>query len=160
MIDLQGQKAAVNGAKTEKSVAEIIESLGGFVCQNKFALDFGHYYETLLIKNKPYINMFGTKGKGDFFLSSIFLDKELRIEVRSQNVKGSASEKIPTLFYNCKSMDTQNVIIVLEGSGHAKHAVDWLLEKAAEEKEKNIKVMNLNEFSSYIHNAFITGVVN
>lgn len=160
MVDLQGQKAAVNGANTEKRVAEIIESLGGYVCQHRLSSDIGYYYDTLLIKNKPYTNMFGVKGKGDFFLTSIFLDKDIRIEVRSQNVQGSASEKIPTLFYNCKSMDTQNVIIVLEGSGHSNHTVKWLREKTIEEKEKNIKVMNLVEFENYMHNIFYTGVVH
>ena len=155
MVDLQGQAAANNGIKSEANVASIISNVGGQVLSYRNAHMFDYVNEhTLLVKNKPYINMFGTKGKRDFYLTSVFLKNPISIEVRSQKVKGSASEKIPALFGNCKCMDTRDVIIVIEGDGHNPGTLRWLKNECSKEKDFNIKLMTIKVFESFIKKSF------
>jgi hypothetical protein len=99
----------------------------------------------VLLKNVPYINMFGGNGRGEFVLSADGI-YDTRIECRAQYVSGSVDEKFPYLLENAKAFEERNVILVVEGDGYKKGAKSWLKASAAAVKYKNILVLSLPEF--------------
>jgi len=156
-VDPQGSKANSNGKRLEDMVeAEL----------NKYGISSLSYSDWLngvvrvpkgvkgmLFKNVPYTNVYGANSRGEFLL---FLQglADTRIECRSQTVAGSVDEKLPYFLENCKAFDEKNVIVVLEGNGYKAKAKEWFIENAHAVKFKNINVMSLKEFKSWIRGVF------
>ena len=151
-IDPQGSKANKNGKRLEDLVeTELCKYDIDVLSYNEWVNDVTKVSENVkgvLIKNAPYINVYGSKSRGEFLL---FLDGFLdtRIECRSQTVTGSVDEKLPYLLENCKAFDEKNVIVVLEGSGYRKRAKEWFIENAHAVRFKNINVMSFKEFKDW-----------
>ncbi len=152
-VSEQGRSAANNGISMEKQVENIIESNGGITAYWKHRQTVNYLFDsTIIFKNVPYTGIYGTNNIGDHMLVSDKLDNPVRIEVRSQLVRGSVDEKLPYLLGNCVAFDEKDVIIVLEGNGCRPGARQWLIDSAKAEKYKNIQVMTLDEFSTWVEN--------
>lgn len=79
-----------------------------------------------------------------------------------QQSSGSVDEKFPYLYLNCiEVMPEDDIIIVVDGGGAKKGAIDWLRRTAEEKKYitdknslKNISVMSLSEFLVWANKTF------
>lgn len=150
--DPQGSKANKNGKRLEDLVeAELCKYNIDVLAYNEWANDVTKISDDakgVLITNAPYINVYGSRSRGEFLLFlNGFLDT--RIECRSQVVGGSVDEKLPYLLENCKAFDEKNVIVVLEGNGYRTKAKEWFIENAHAVRFKNINVMSLKEFKDW-----------
>jgi hypothetical protein len=154
-IDLQGQNANKSGRGLEDQVEELISKKGIKVVQYRDVkgIDFGKLIKSepkgCLVKNLPYVNMYGKNARGEFTLFTPNIG-DWRIECRKQLVSGSVEDKLPKLFNDCLCMEENNVIIVLEGNGFSDEARDWLKKKASSVKYKNVRVMSLFEFTGWL----------
>ena len=149
-VDPQGSQAAHNGIRYEQQVESIIEANGGIVAawKDREAIDFD-INPVVVFKNVPFTTMYGAKGRGDHLLLCEKIGTPVRIEVRSQNVKGTADEKLPYLMGNCEAFPEDIVIVVLEGNGFKTAARTWFYNKAASVMHKTILVMDVKEFAAW-----------
>jgi len=117
----------------------------------------------LLIKNAPYITLYGSKGKTEFLLKSKKYDLQVRIECKWQQSAGSVDEKLPHLYLSAvNAMPEDNVIILIDGDGFRAGAIRWLRHAvenrlyipAELKKKKNIRAMNIAEFMTWANNTF------
>lgn len=101
-------------------------------------------------------------GKTEFLLVSAKYNLRTRIECKWQQSSGSVDEKFPYVYLNClEAMPEDHVIIVVDGGGAKREAVNWL-KRAAEEKrytgeensKKVIQVFNLAEFLAWANRVF------
>lgn len=127
--------------------------------QEKADQEFG---TELLLRNVPYVSIYGHNGNSEFLLLSARYGIHARIECKWQQVAGSVDEKFPYLYLNClEAVPEDHVIIIVDGGGAKKEAVNWL-KRAAEEKrytgeensKKVIQVFNLAEFLAWANRVF------
>lgn len=150
-VDVQGQNANKNGKWLETQVEQTLAKYGiKSIMYNDLDTEEGHNFVTnakrgFLAKNVPYTNIFGSKAYGEFVLY-LFGFGARRIECRSQHVSGSVQDKLPKLLEDCKCMQEQQVIIVLEGAGFSHNARAWLKNAASAIQYKDIQVQTLEEF--------------
>lgn len=120
------------------------------------------YGTELLLKNVPFVTIYGHNGKTEFLLVSAKYNLRTRIECKWQQSSGSVDEKFPYVYLNClEAMPEDHVIIVVDGGGAKREAVNWL-KRAAEEKrytgeensKKVIQVFNLAEFLAWANRVF------
>lgn len=152
-VDPQGQKANINGRSLEAEVEATLAQYG--VLSVKYSqwgarenIPVSDYKNGLLLKNVPYINYKGTIGRGEFVLAR-HKYSDVRIEVRSQNVRGTAAEKLPALFENALCFKEETVILVVDGKGFDKADLKWLKDKCKSVKNKTIYMMSLVEFKEW-----------
>jgi len=153
MIDKQGQNAYLNGKWLENQVEKTINHLG--VCSAKYKdiedsfvpsrREFG-----MLVKNAPYINMFGKNARGEFLLH-LNEERSKRIECRYQEKAGTVEDKLPKLLGDCLCMEEDEVLIVIEGAGMSSKAKTWLRNEANAVTHKTIKVLSLGEFEEWAY---------
>lgn len=153
-MSIQGKIANLNGRGLEKRVEELIKSYNVTSLMymewlnDKFVVDT----EYVLLKNVPYITIYGGSGRSEFLLlkNGHSLIDGIRIECRSQQVNGSVDEKLPYLFESALAFRQHNVIIILEGDGFKDGAREWLKARCAAIKYKNIRVLTFEEFKQWL----------
>lgn len=157
----QGSKANKCGNQLEKTVSNSLSAKNFTVVPylkwKKKPLLYGN---ELLICNYPYISIYGTHCRTEFYLSSIKYNKKIRIECKWQQVSGSVDEKYPYLYLNCIKVPEKDIIILLDGGGYKPEAKKWL-ENTIKNKEfqdinnpKNIQLMDITKFYKWVNNTF------
>lgn len=107
----QGANANRNGMRAEKIVLEGIIRCGYIPYRYKEWLAAGQPKQAVVL-NHPYTNLYGKQGRMEMYLP----DTDTRIEVRSQIMYGSVSEKYPYLLDNLrlKTHPKRTVLVALE----------------------------------------------
>lgn len=116
----------------------------------------------LLLQNVPYDTIYGHRGSTEFLAQSKKYHINTRIECKWQQSSGSVDEKFPYLFLNCiNQMQEPHVIILCDGGGAKKGALDWLSHAcqtfSLEDKSKSgrvIELMSTTEFISWVNRSF------
>lgn len=157
-LDLQGAKANRSGKWLENQIEEALNTCG---IRSLFFREVNTAFgETImndtssrgfLLKNVPYINMFGGNSRGEFVLK-LNNKAPIRIEARMQTVTGSVDEKIPYLIGNCYSFEEKHVILVLEGDGMREQARKFAKHAAGAIAHKDVRVYNLKQFLGWVNN--------
>ena len=143
----QGAQANRTGNVLESMVENIFTTHGFTVMSHAEYLRQGSPRDgDYLIKNVPYLSIYGHNGKTEFLALSASRGLEIRLECKWQQVSGSVDEKFPYLFENCKIMPEPQVIILLDGGGYKTGARQWLERAAAMCTVKDIQVMDLSGF--------------
>jgi len=154
MTDVQGQNANKSGKYLERQVEEHLNGIGyastNFSSMGKL---FGKKIISqsapgFLLKNVPYINMYGGQARGEFVLKPTN-KPPVRIECRFQNVSGSVDEKLPFLIGNCLAFEEKDVVLVIEGDGMRKSALAYVKNAARAIAHKHIRVFTLTQFKSW-----------
>jgi len=124
----QGANAHRNGARAEHSVLEGIIQQGYTVYSNK-EWRGDKTMTGVVVVNRPYHNIYGKKGRMEFYLP----DWDTRVEVRSQSMAGSVSEKYAFLTQNARLYihPTRTVLIAL-GKAIDDDIERWLQKEARE----------------------------
>ena len=121
------------------------------------------YGVELLLTRIPYNSIYTPhEGHTEFLLVSDRYGFKIRIECKWQQSNGSVDEKLPYLYLNCiETMPENHIIIVIDGNGWKKGAVEWLKTAVATKKYttpqnagKLIQVLNLQEFMTWANNTF------
>jgi hypothetical protein len=146
-IDLQGQKAASNGAKFEDVVEDAIKHLLDVPTYRWSQRTEGLLLDNVLFKNVPYESIYGTKCRSEFLLR--YHGRDIRIECKYQESAGSVDEKLPYLMMNfTQKVDEEETIIITHGEGFRDGAINWLRETC---KDTKCKVFTLLEFTFYLN---------
>lgn len=158
--EASGLKANNSGMKLEKAVEELfIKVFNGNVLMFK-------EYEKLLIKNKinnskplliknyPYVSIYGSKCYSEFVL--IAKNKRVRIECKHQKSAGSVDEKFAYLYLNVvTSYPEKEVILLVDGHGYRAGARQWLADSIGSnflnKDNKKIKLLYLSEMEEYLN---------
>ena len=156
-----GTKANSTGNTLEQTVKSTFSSKGFEVISYKeWEKKPEKFGKRLLLTNAPYTSIYGHNGKTEFLL--IDQDTNIRIECKWQQVAGSVDEKLPYLYLNCiETMPENDIIVLIDGNGWKKGAINWLKEAVDQRKytnskmkNKNIKVFSLTEFITWANNNF------
>lgn len=157
-LDLQGAKANRSGKWLENQIEKALNGCGiRSLFFREISTTFGETImndtssKGFLLKNVPYINMFGGNSRGEFVLK-LNNKAPIRIEVRMQTVTGSVDEKIPYLIGNCCYFEEKHVILVLEGDSMREKAREFAKNAAKVIGHKDINVFNLKQFSTWVDN--------
>ena len=157
--------ARISGKKLEDKTEHLLND-HGFASMNH---SDWHHEDKVLIKNVPFITMYNKKSISEFKIIDKNLGINARIECRRQKTKGSLDERFPYLFENSKKIPECHMIIVLEGDGFKKEAIEWLkFECNAFNNrnkiirwmtlftgpEKRIDVFSFLEFQQWVENNF------
>lgn len=111
----------------------------------------------LLLRNVPYMTIYGHPGNTEFLIRSSRYNLEVRIECKWQQVPGSVDEKFPYLYLNCiEAMPERDIIIILGGGGAKAGAITWLRNTSILSKytteTKNIHVFTIDQFIRWANN--------
>ena len=87
-------------------------------------------------------NIYNTRQIVDFIISRKN-EKPLVIQAKWQQSKGSVDEKFPYLIINLKEKSQFDSLIVIDGGGYRKDAIDWMKEQI---DEKLIGILSYSEF--------------
>ena len=109
----------------------------------------------ILIKHCPSVSIYG----GDLCHTEFVLklaDRRLRIELKTQNKKGSTDEKIPYFFENAEhQFEEDEIILGMFGEGF-RHEMPMWIESRINKIDKNVKVFyQLEDLENYIEHEII-----
>jgi len=158
----QGGLANKSGRVLEEIVVSLFEQHRFQVVSYRAWVKAPHLYgEELLLRDAPYISIYGHKAKTEFLVQSKRLSLIVRIECKWQQVFGSVDEKFPYLYLNCIfAMPEDFIIIVVDGGGAKPSAVSWLKNAAAtrqlipaDKGGKKVVVFTLAEFMAWANRA-------
>jgi|SaaInlStandDraft_6_1057023.scaffolds.fasta_scaffold55625_2 hypothetical protein len=156
-----GRLANKQGNLLESTVKDIFISKGFTLKKYKDYLSSDTDIDNLILTNAPYTSIYKHNGKTEFLIKSLHYNLLIRIECKWQQSQGSVDEKLPYLYLNCvESMPEDNIMIVIDGNGFKKGAVEWLKEAASERKflpsdsTKKIQVFTLTEFLVWANHTF------
>lgn len=148
----QGSKANYNGKKSEAICLKMLTDRGFVVAKNK-----DDKAAKWVIENVPFTSIYGHNAKTEFVIG--FENREIRIEIKTQNANGSVDEKLPYVLLNAIETYPENeTIIILEGDGFKNGAKEWVYRMVENdwmnfgEKGKTIQVMDLNDFGKWLDN--------
>ncbi len=161
------EKKIVQGGSTANKHGKILEKAlipafqeNGYRILKPRDKDFDSVVELVdkyVISNAEYISIYGRKCKTEFVLVNKNTNSRIRIECKWQQSSGSVDEKLPYLFLNCvESFEEKDIIIIIDGEGQRKGAIEWLKNAASNpqlNKGKNISVMNLSEFMKWLNDS-------
>ena len=154
----QGSAANRQGKVLEKTIVPTFESRGFEVV--RYSVWHKHpqnYGSELLLKNVPYITIYGQKGYTEFLVKSARFCLNTRIECKWQQSSGSVDEKLPYLYLNCvEAMPESDIIVIAGGGGMKAGAIPWLKSAVTQHKylesdvaNKNIQIFSLEEFIAW-----------
>jgi PD-(D/E)XK nuclease superfamily domain len=162
MLNTQGRYATNQGSILEKTIQGIFESKNfELIKYSAWVKNPSLYGTELLLKNIEYTSIYNHTARTEFLLLSRKYDVKIRIECKWQQSSGSVDEKLPYLYLNAVySMPENDIIIVIDGNGWKKGAVEWL--KSAVDNRlytpadfnKNIKVYSISEFITWANISF------
>ncbi len=164
MVGMVGQGGLANssGNTLEQTIMATLASKGFAVANyRQWALNPAAYSDEILLRNVPFITIYGHPGNTEFLLRSARYALEIRIECKWQQSAGSVDEKFPYLYLNCvEQMPEQRIIIVVDGGGAKAGAVAWLRRACANRlyldpaDPKTITMMTLVEFLMWANQVF------
>ena len=143
----QGMEANRAGRILEIIVERTLREYGVHVCPYSHEQDNGDLLASvLLIRDVPYTNLYGGTSRSEFVLDDKVRKRRVRIECRYQRVAGSVDEKFPYFISNAEDcMPEGEVVLVVDGEGAKPEAKEWLRAQAAK-SQKDIRVVNMNQF--------------
>lgn len=153
-----------SGPILEKTVKQVLSSKGFEIETYKtWEKDKSKYGKELLLTNAPFISIYGHDGHTEFLLLSEKYNLKTRIECKWQQTSGSVDEKLPYLYLNTiEAMPEDQIMIIIDGAGWKKGAVDWLREAVNKKKyttqingNKKIEVFDIKEFLTWANKTFI-----
>jgi hypothetical protein len=159
----KGKYASNQGRVLENQVKSMLEQKGfKIVSFTEWKNKPDAYGKELLLTNVPFKNIYEHKGKSEFLLKSEHYNLTIRIECKWQQSSGSVDEKFPYLYLNCiEAMEEDQIIIIVDGKGARKGAVNWLKDVCNKKKycdptknHKSITVYNLTEFICWVNEHF------
>lgn len=160
----QGGAIANNSGKVLEGIVESTLALKGFspVKYRDWEQAPDLYGEELLLKNAPYTTLYEHAGTTEFLVKSKKHGVETRIECKWQQAQGSVDEKFPYLFLNCtQKMTEPHIIILHDGGGAKKGAVNWLrdachrfTEGQARTTGRIIELMDIVSFTVWANKVF------
>jgi hypothetical protein len=142
-MDKQGKQANFNGKMLEEQVISIIKAAGYVQIKKDKEAKTGYtkYFITQCFMGD---GVYNTKLYSDVVLyNSVKYPEKLAIEMKWQQTPGSVDEKYPYLVLNIKEVFECPAIIVIDGEGYKRGALDWLKDQ---KDDKLIEVFNLTEF--------------
>lgn len=119
------------------------------------------YPTKYVVENSSYRGVYESKSRSPFKV--VDTDKNIteRIEITYQKSQGSVDSKFPYFYLNAALGHNDNVIMLVDGGGYKKKAREWLKNNIEKrwllEKDKEIKLVNLGEFLSYIEEIYWDG---
>lgn len=153
-----------SGPILEKTVKQVLSSKGFEIENyNTWKKDEYKYSKELLLTNAPFISIYGHGGHTEFLLLSGKYNLKTRIECKWQQTSGSVDEKLPYLYLNAiEAMPENNIMIIIDGAGWKKGAIDWLRGAVNQKKymtqandNKKIEVFDIKEFLTWANKTFI-----
>jgi hypothetical protein len=159
----QGKQANDQGKALESIIVPLLERKGFTpVMNSEYLKKPDKYGSELLLKNVLYTTIYNHRGYTEYKLVSKKYGKEVRIECKWQQGNGSVDEKFPYVYLNCiNTMPEKDIIIIYGGSGFKEGAIEWMKNVAKElpyttekNRDKNIMVLNLEEFITWANNTF------
>jgi hypothetical protein len=155
---LQGTKANYTGGQLEGFIEDTLRRNGyEYVPTLSFDEAAKAGGKPIYTRQYPIVSIYGTPLKCDFVLyHPTQYPDSLIIESKWQQSAGSVDEKFPFLVMNIREKYPCATIIVIEGGGYRKGAVEWLRKQVG---ERLIHVFNMSEFLQWAINN-ITGTRN
>ncbi|NOX82854.1 MAG: hypothetical protein GXP06_07690 [Alphaproteobacteria bacterium] len=103
---------------------------------------------TAVIKNAPYVSIYGHRARIEFLL--LHQGRQILIEVKRQRSPGSTDEKLPYVYENALANLAlgREFVLIVEGEGWRPGAITWIKTKAAE--TKNFTVFHPPQFYQWI----------
>lgn len=159
----KGRKTNITGTQLEKAVQTVLLEKGFEIeMYREWKKNPENYGKELLLKNVPFITIYGHGGNKEFLLLSEKYSLRIRIECKWQQSAGSVDEKLPYLYLNTiEAMPEKDIMILIDGDGFKTGAKTWL-RNAVKEKlytneknnDTNVKVFSLAEFFTWANNTF------
>ena len=158
MAKSQGALASDSGNILEQTVKTVFQNKGFKIAAHReWEKNADKYGTELLLINVPYTTIYDHPGRTEFLARSEKYNFEIRIECKWQQSSGSVDEKLPYLYLNCiESMPESHIVVIIDGKGFKKGAVEWLRKAVKQKKytnssgrEKMIEVFNLTEFITW-----------
>ncbi|MBI2355741.1 MAG: 4-diphosphocytidyl-2C-methyl-D-erythritol kinase [Candidatus Doudnabacteria bacterium] len=151
-----------SGSTLEQTVRGTLESKGfTVVAYRDWAKNSKKYGSELLLMHVPYRTIYEHGGYTEYLLKSKKYKLSVRIECKWQQRSGSVDEKLAYLYLNALQVPEDDMIIVIDGPGFKKGAIQWLRNAVATRKyieqdspEKRILVFNLAEFLTWANKIF------
>jgi len=134
------------------------------ISHNEYRKNPGRFTSDFLLTNYSYgTTIFGKKGTAKFLLVSPERKMRIVIECKWQQGSGSTEHKIPYVYLNLlESIPEDDIIIVIDGGGWGKGTISWLKTVASSKKytdtstkSKNIRIVNLKEFITWVNETFV-----
>ncbi len=155
--------ANITGNQLEKAVQTVLSDKGfEIVMYREWKRHPEKYSKELLLKNVPFITIYGHNGNTEFLLLSEKYNLKIRIECKWQQSAGSVDEKLPYLYLNTiEAMPEKEIIILIDGNGFKAGAKKWLRNAVGKKlytTEKNndttVMVFSLAEFFAWANDTF------
>jgi hypothetical protein len=152
--DQAGKRAVKTGKRLESFIKQALEENGyRFVHRKDFRVD-------LFLKQPIYssqVNICKSIYGSDYNCDFILYHPEkwpdcLVIESKWQQRSGSVDEKFPYIIENIEKQFPYKAILLVDGGGFKKGAVDWIRKKVG---KKLIGVCNMAEFQKWVNNGHL-----
>lgn len=157
----QGEKAILNGQIAKANIEEVFTKKGirvfcyNDITNNPCVADNQLRY---VVKDYPFTSIYENKSCIDFMLYDRCLKKSYCIISKSQESSGSASRKLPYVFFNAKSQFPEgDIIFILEGEGFEKGAKNWFQKEINDfnsQHQYQMHLMNIEQFKIWFNNMF------
>lgn len=156
----QGAKANVNGTSVEDMCLFPFLQRDFCYYENKREYEQAEMEglpDRYVRRNAPYTSIYGSKGRTEFLV--VDGERKVRIEIKTQNSKGSVDEKLPYLYLNAiEAYPEDEIVIVIDGEGFKKGAIEWLRKKVKDNwlnvKKKKIHVFSISSYSGWVNDNF------
>lgn len=152
-----------SGNTLEKTVIGALQTKGFQIeSYHNWLKDPKKYSREILLMHVPFESIYNHKGRTEFLLKSEKYKLEIRIECKWQQTSGSVDEKLPYLYLNAiEKMPEDHIVVVIDGKGWKKGAIEWLKQAASEKKyttiinrDKKIEILTLTEFMTWMNDTF------
>lgn len=172
----QGRRANINGHKFEEQFVKEFKKKGyKVVSETDYLKNPKKYKDKFLLTNVKYTSIYGCENSKTEFVI-INGDEKVRVECKYQARAGSVDEKfVYTLLNALLAYPEDKILIVIDGGGYKQGARKWIQDtinngldcssfknsKISElmkemweliREEKDIKLMNAEEFKAFIEN--------
>ena len=146
----QGYEANHSGRFLEETFRRELKSRGYLFRDYGEDLDnLDMFTHKIVVSNVPYTSLYGCESRSEFVITHG--QRKIRVECKWQESPGSVDEKFPYLLRNAvEQMPEQEVLILYGGNGARTEAIDWLKAQAGRIQAKNIYVVNINDFLSWV----------
>jgi len=146
-----GRNANKNGQTLQNKVMRIFSRKGVQTVNYRHYWKMAKQNKSILLKNVPYLNIAGARTYSEFVLLHQKLKMPIRIECKWQSSQGTLDEKLFLLYHNMTLCVREPVVIVIvDGGGARDEWINWLKNACNKTHDKDIKVMNIKEFSQWV----------
>lgn len=142
----QAQEANHSGQFLEQAIMNDFKRRGVLVEDDKHTHGMRHLFQDkYLLKNVPYMSIYGCKSKSEFVYVNQRTELKVRIECRWQQEGGSVDEKFVYFFENAKRVPEPYVWLIIDGNGARAKALFWIKREALAHQAKKIRIYSLVE---------------